>query len=794
MRSLRGLLVLGLLLIPAVALAITIDNLNQNNASGVPTLNATSVTVNGTVISPDSIFSPTATDIHIQDATGATDVFLTGGTATYHFGFGDSVQVTGTVTQFNGLTEIGLAGGSVTHLGTATVIPQPLVLTCTQALNSYVFAFNTEPNQSRLIRINGVHIASGTWPTTVSGSNSSINISDGTATLLLFIDKDSPVNGSPSPSSVFDIIGVLRQFDSTSPYTTGYELVPRFVSDVVSAPGPTFTQFPTVTALDSLSATIAWSTTGPTSSTLHYGTTTSYGTDITDGVVSTSHSVTILGLTPRTVYHMKADATDVNGTSSTFDRVFITWPSPGTPGDITVYFNRPVENAVARDGYPLAQGSVACDQKLVDLINGTSVSCDCALYSFSLQNVVNALIAAKNRGVAVRLILDQSNSQAYASQLVSAGIPVINSGYGGNHADGSIMHSKYVILDGKAAIKDSAKVWTGSWNCSASGQDDAQNVIILRDWGLAQAYTLDFDQMWGSSTATPNSANAKMGSKKSEVAPHRFLIGGRRVDAFFSPSDGTEGYLIKNIQEAQHSELFALLTFTSDPLSAAMKAHRDSLTEPVFKVRGLFENTQVDASSEWCKLDGQVSCSNYWSPRADVFEDFSTAYDLLHHKYVILDEGYSNAAIWTGSHNWSNAANTVNDENSVIVRDPILANVYYQEWYRRYVDAGGQLAGVGPSQSGGPEVELSQSRPNPSHGDTRIGYTLPADDGRVSLGVFDLSGRLVKQLVSGSLSAGSHEARWDGRDASGAPAPAGLYFYRLRTSLGSTTRRLVLAR
>ena len=225
-----------------------------------------------------------------------------------------------------------------------------------------------------------------------------------------------------------------------------------------------------------------------------------------------------------------------------------------------------------------------------------------------------------------------------------------------------------------------------------------------------------------------------------------------------------------------------------------MKAHRDSLTEPVFKVRGLFENTQVDASSEWCKLDGQASCSNFWSPRADVFEDFSTAYDLLHHKYVILDEGYPNAAIWTGSHNWSNAANTVNDENSVIVRDPILANVYYQEWYRRYVDAGGQLAGVDPSGAGRPSVTLAQNRPNPAHGETWITYTLPTDQPSVALGIYDLSGRRVKQLVSGALSAGSHQTHWDGRDASGALAPAGLYFYRLRTSLGSITRRMVLAR
>src|SRR5436309_11372494 len=133
--------------------------------------------------------------------------------------------------------------------------------------------------------------------------------------------------------------------------------------------------------------------------------------------------------------------------------------------------------------------------------------------------------------------------------------------------------------------------------------------------------------------------------------PHRFMVGGRRVEAYMSPSDQPENHMIQYIQQAQYSQQFCIFDFTSDPLSHAMKVHRDSI--PGFIVRGNFEGSQISGPSEWCKLDGQVSCSDYWDPRADVTQNTSMAFTLLHHKYQILDEGHAEGAtVWTGSHNW----------------------------------------------------------------------------------------------------------------------------------------------
>ncbi|MBA7706576.1 hypothetical protein ES703_115430 [subsurface metagenome] len=71
-----------------------------------------------------------------------------------------------------------------------------------------------------------------------------------------------------------------------------------------------------------------------------------------------------------------------------------------------------------------------------------------------------------------------------------------------------------------------------------------------------------------------------------------------------------------------------------------------------------------------------------------------------------------------------------------------------------------------------------------------ISYTLPVDT-RISLKVYDVTGKLVKTLVSGSQSAGTHTIRWP---VTHPKTPSGVYFVRLETSNRSATGKLVVAR
>ncbi len=93
-----------------------------------------------------------------------------------------------------------------------------------------------------------------------------------------------------------------------------------------------------------------------------------------------------------------------------------------------------------------------------------------------------------------------------------------------------------------------------------------------------------------------------------------------------------------------------------------------------------------------------------------------------------------------------------------------------------------ELAGMAPVGVPGAQAtvpRLYPNHPNPFNPRTTIRFDLPAA-GQVRLVVYDLAGRLVRVLVEGEVSAGSHEAVWDGRDATGRartlghlPGPAG---------------------
>ncbi len=68
-------------------------------------------------------------------------------------------------------------------------------------------------------------------------------------------------------------------------------------------------------------------------------------------------------------------------------------------------------------------------------------------------------------------------------------------------------------------------------------------------------------------------------------------------------------------------------------------------------------------------------------------------------------------------------------------------------------------------------------QPNPSHSSVYVGLALPREQ-RVSMGVYDVTGRRLATLVDGILPAGERTVRWSFRDDAGRPLPAGMYLVR----------------
>ncbi|MEM8559571.1 MAG: PKD domain-containing protein [Bacteroidota bacterium] len=95
------------------------------------------------------------------------------------------------------------------------------------------------------------------------------------------------------------------------------------------------------------------------------------------------------------------------------------------------------------------------------------------------------------------------------------------------------------------------------------------------------------------------------------------------------------------------------------------------------------------------------------------------------------------------------------------------------------------------SRTGEAVYALDESYPNPFALQTRIGYSL-AQDGPVTLTVFDLAGRVVVRLVDDFRAAGPHEVAWDGTDEQGRAVASGVYVYRIEAGSFTDTERMVI--
>ncbi|OQY28475.1 MAG: hypothetical protein B6244_06910 [Candidatus Cloacimonetes bacterium 4572_55] len=87
---------------------------------------------------------------------------------------------------------------------------------------------------------------------------------------------------------------------------------------------------------------------------------------------------------------------------------------------------------------------------------------------------------------------------------------------------------------------------------------------------------------------------------------------------------------------------------------------------------------------------------------------------------------------------------------------------------------------------------LSQNYPNPFNPNTTITFRLPTEE-RVSLKVYNISGRLVTTLVDNAVMiAGTHTVNWSGRNDKNESVGSGVYLYTMQTETFRKSRRMAL--
>lgn len=194
-----------------------IKDLKSIDANGVALNINKTYEINGVVNGPN--FRPGAgLEFPIIDAAG-DGIILFSSTKTFNYNVkeGDVVTAKGRVTQFNGLTQLTL--DTIFYKGAGNVTT-PKVVTKLD-----------ETTESQIITIKNLQLVDPTkWIPAGSGFN--IDVTNGTSTFIMRVDKDIDLFNQAAPVGKFDLTGVGYQFDNTSPYTEGYQINPRYAADL----------------------------------------------------------------------------------------------------------------------------------------------------------------------------------------------------------------------------------------------------------------------------------------------------------------------------------------------------------------------------------------------------------------------------------------------------------------------------------------------------------------------------------------------------------------------------------
>jgi hypothetical protein len=181
-------------------------------------------------------------------------------------------------------------------------------------------------------------------------------------------------------------------------------------------------------------------------------------------------------------------------------------------GEIKIFFNNPVDSDFQKEDYaPDGTTFAALQNELTVLIRNAKHTIDLAAYNTNETFLVNELKNAHNRGVIVRVVTDdETGNFGWAD---GAPFPILY----GNIGSG-LMHNKFLIVD--AESMDSSWVVTGAMNFTSNQmRKDPNHLLFIQDKSLAKAYTIEFNEMWGSSGTLPNLQNAKFGSQKTQNTP-----------------------------------------------------------------------------------------------------------------------------------------------------------------------------------------------------------------------------------------------------------------------------------
>lgn len=662
---------------------------------------------------------------YLQDGTAGIAAYPgTGSAAGFEAAVkpGDSLEVTGKLLVFSDLLEISpITAYKVISSEHPSPTPRPVSL-----------ADLGESLEGQLLSIACASFdnAGGTF-----SGKTTFSLTDGGGTSAkLYLPNGHPLLGTPIPAAPVRLTAILSE------YKSNFQLLPRTTADFVATPCFFYEKQPEQGDIQPNSFLLTWRTNAAAAAKIRYGTTPALGQTADVPSSGPAHTFQLGGLLPGTIYWVQVEC-ERDGQKILSEKMPFATRSTSS-GQIKVFFNHAIDPAAAVGLQPDGQTFQEVLAETLARINAAQQTLDVAMYNVNRTDIVAALKAAHQRGVRVRYVAsaDTENSALKPP-------PPFGHLFGNANA---LMHNKFIVAD--AALSDKCWVMSGSMNWTNGNMtDDFNNTLFVQDQSLARAYTLEFEEMYGSAGSQPDPTQARFGAAKRDNTPHQFVIGGRKVESWFSPSDRTTRHITDVLKTAQSEALFAVFFFTKEEQAQAIvKAHTNGA-----KTRGIMDDTGSGSEYNYL-LSNFVQVKPHPAPA------------IFHHKYAVVDAGQtlSDPTVATGSHNWTLAAETANDENTLIIHDANIATLYKAEFEKRWSE--NTTSTAQPSTAF--EVQLV---PNPAENEVLVQGPV-----RGSVSVRDTLGKewLYELLHSG----GTTRLRLEG-------LPAGQYFATIKTFDGIVT-------
>jgi Secretion system C-terminal sorting domain len=159
----------------------------------------------------------------IDNANNGIAVFRGSGNFGYQVKEGDQVAVRGVISQFRGLTQIN--ADTLLKGSTGNALVSPLAVTKPG-----------ENTESKLVRISNLRLIDPAQWTTGTGSGGftakAVSDQNPADTIDIRIDSDVELYNMPAPTAPFNATGIGSQFANSAPFTSGYQLMPRYAADI----------------------------------------------------------------------------------------------------------------------------------------------------------------------------------------------------------------------------------------------------------------------------------------------------------------------------------------------------------------------------------------------------------------------------------------------------------------------------------------------------------------------------------------------------------------------------------